>query len=206
MSQKNMLGRLMELILTVPGLWGTLVDLLEKLTGEARNLWIPALKKFLRKDNPWPPSTIITILRGRFHPVEFIGRGWRVSANDTDRSSIDLSEIDLAKVQLVTMLKDEEVSISGEEKLRRLKTSGYIRLDADIFITLWENQHLIPDAWKDKVKGDTKFIFFEGTVLKGLDGNRFVLYMYWLDGAWSYGVSWLDDDWDYDDLSAVIAA
>ncbi|OGZ14432.1 MAG: hypothetical protein A3J08_04130 [Candidatus Lloydbacteria bacterium RIFCSPLOWO2_02_FULL_51_11] len=149
----------------------------------------------------------VTINRGRFNPVGFLGEGWRILYYDeTDARSIALTELDLIKVQLVTIFSDGELSITGEERLKRLKASDYIRLDADIFFTLWENQHLIPESWK-KVNGKTRYIFFDGTILRSPRGGHSVLYLYWWqeDGAWSWGVYQLGTDWYDGDLSAVLA-
>lgn len=151
------------------------------------------------------PKTI-AINRNRFNPKKFIGDGWSILNDETDARSIALTELDLTKVQQVTMLLDGESYIKGEEKLKRLKASDYIRLDADIFLTLWENQHLIPESWKEKVNGNTRYIFFDGTVLRDSGGDRYVLVLYWYDGAWLWDVSWLVRGWLDDGPSAVLAS
>ena len=149
---------------------------------------------------------VVAINRNRFNPKKFIGDGWSILNDETDARSIALTELDLTKVQHVTMLKDGETYIKGEEKLKRLKSSDYIRLDADIFLTLWENQHLIPESWKEKVNGNTRYIFFDGTVLRDSDGNHCVLYLFWNDGLWFWGVYWLDGGWSDFIPSAVLAS
>ena len=149
---------------------------------------------------------VVAINRNRFNPKKFIGDGWSILNDETDARSIALTELDLTKVQHVTMLKDGEAYIKGEEKLKRLKASDYIRLDADIFLTLWENQHLIPESWKEKVNGNTRYIYFDGTVLRYSGGGRCVLYLYWNDGQWDWRVNWLGNDWGDSDPSAVLAS
>lgn len=139
-----------------------------------------------------------------FNPAKFIGKGWTIEKED--ERSLKLTELDLVKVQFVTMLKGNESSITCEEKLTRLKNSDYIRLDAKIFQTLWENKSLIPESWKDKVNGNTRYIFFDGTELRGPDGDRCVLYLYWYDGEWLWYYRWLDDDWSANTPSAVLAS
>ena len=108
----------------------------------------------------------------------------------------------------MTTLRDKETSVKGEEKLRRLKEGGDIRLDAKIFQTLWENQALIPERWKEKTNGNTTFIYFDGTVLQNSRGNRYVLYLYWLADYehWNWNVNWLDHDWNVNNPSAVLAS
>ena len=134
---------------------------------------------------------IITINRNRFNPAEFIGAGWSIITDETDTRSTALTELDLTKVQQVTMLKSGENVINGEEKLKRLKKSGNIRLDADIFLTLWQNQLLIPESWKEKINGNTRYIFFDGTVLRHSYGDRYVLCLCWGDGKWHWYAYWL---------------
>ena len=43
------------------------------------------------------------------------------------------------------------------------------------------------------------------TILQNSDGNRYVLYLYWNDGAWNWNVNWLDNDWNANNPSAVLA-
>lgn len=150
-------------------------------------------------------SNIVPIYHNRFNPKKFLGDGWSIQNDETDARSIALTELDLTKVELVTMLKDGETCIQGEEKLKRLKSSDYIRLDADIFLALWENQHFIPESWKEKVNGNIRYIFFDGTVLQSPLGGRCVLFLYWGGGEWFWDCYWLDDDWQCCHLSAVLA-
>lgn len=148
----------------------------------------------------------VVAINRRFNPKKFIGDSWSILNDERDARSIALTELDLTKVQHVTMLKDGETYINGEEKLGRLKASDYIRLDADIFLTLWENQRLILESWKEKVNGNTRYIFFDGTVLRDSDGYCCVLCLYWYDGAWRWRVRWLGSDWYGSDPSAVLAS
>lgn len=149
---------------------------------------------------------VITINRGRFNPTEFIGDDWSILEDETDTRSTALTELDLTKVQQVTMLKSGENVVNGEEKLKRLKKDGRIRLDAEVFLTLWQNQLLIPESWKEKINGNTRYIFFDGTVLRDSDGSRCVLFLYWNGGEWLWNVYWLDNDWYAYNPSAVLAS
>ncbi len=150
-------------------------------------------------------SKVIKIDRSKpFDPVSFIGEGW--SIEEQDERSLVITELDLTKIQFKTMLRDDENIVKGEEKLRRLKKAAYVRLDARIFQTLWENQYLIPEKWKEKTKGNTTFICFDGTILRSPDGNRCVLYLYWYDGRWLWHYSWLGLGWRVSDPSVLLAS
>ena len=139
-----------------------------------------------------------------FNPAEFIGKGWTIE--EQDERSLALTEVDLTVIRFETMLKDGETRINGEEKLRRLKKAGHIRLDAKVFQTLWENQHLIPERWKEKTNNNTTYIFFDGSVLRSPDGDRGVLCLCWDGVGWDWDYDWLGIDWDTDYPSAVLAS
>lgn len=198
----DMLGKIVIALTNMPQYWGLLLDVIEKMT---KPEFAQELAKFAKKQACWV-VTIFAIIRNQFNPSKFVGESWSIESKETDARSVALAELDLTKIQFVTMLKGNETSITGEEKLKRLKESNYIRLDADVFFTLWENQHLIPESWKEKVNENTRYIFFDGTVLRRSDGDRCVLYLYWRDGAWRWGVDWLDYDWSASRPSAVLAA
>lgn len=139
-----------------------------------------------------------------FDPVAFIDAGWTIE--EQDEQSLDLNEIDLTEVKFETTLDKKEKLVKGEEKLKRLKAMDCIRLDAGIFKTLWDNQHLIPEKCKAQTNGNTTYIFFDGTVLRNPSGRRVVLCLFWSDGEWRWCYIWLDDDWGANNPSAVLAS
>lgn len=86
---------------------------------------------------------IISIDRNEpFNPVKFLGDGWGIwkgSADgigiegdaEEDSQSLRLDSIDLTKVYFETTLSEGESSVSGEDKLIRLKGKELIRIDAN---------------------------------------------------------------------------
>ena len=137
-----------------------------------------------------------------FDPVQFMHhRGLEIE--EQDARSIMLEEIDSSAISLESMLQNEKV-IRGEEHLKRLKQLGHIRLDARIFQTFWENQHIIPEHWRGTTD-DPKHIFFDGTILRNHYG-KYVISMYWdVDQKWRWTYCRLDiGGWKAEDLSAVI--
>jgi ethanolamine utilization protein EutQ (cupin superfamily) len=139
-----------------------------------------------------------------FDPAKFIGDGWTIE--EQDERSLALTEVDLTEAAFETTLKKGEKTVGGEEKLKRLKEDGRIRLDAGIFRTLWENQHLIPEKWKEQTNGNTTFIYFDGTVLRDSGGSRYVLCLCWSGGGWNWYYDWLGGDWDARSPSVVLAS
>jgi hypothetical protein len=155
------------------------------------------LQAFLRNPN-LVFGPILSIDRSRhFNPAKFIGEGWSIIGQD--ESSLALTEVDISKIRLETMLKDCETQVQGEEKLRRLKATGHIQLDAKIFQTFWENKDRIPESWK------SMFIYFDGTILQSPDGCRCVLYLCWSGDEWDWYYYWLESGWDAGRPSAVLA-
>lgn len=139
-----------------------------------------------------------------FDPKTFIGDGW--SIEEQDERAIALTKIDLTEVMFDSTLKKGEKSIKGKDKLWRLKEkTNCIRLDAGIFKTLWENQILIPEKWKEKTNGNTTFIFFDGTVLRNCIGHHFVLFLCWNDGVWLWDCIWIGHGRNANSPSAVLA-
>ena len=151
--------------------------------------------------------TILQIDRtSAFDPVAFVGEGWSIV--EEDERSLALAEIDLTKINFEVTLKEGEGTIDGEEKLKRLKDAGHIRLDAKVLQTLWENQHLIPVSWKEPTNGKTIYVFFDGTILwDRLSGGCFVLYLFWNEGEseWNWYYDPLDGDYATDP-SPVLAS
>jgi hypothetical protein len=137
-----------------------------------------------------------------FNPT-FIGEGWKIE--EQDQRSLKLVDIDLDTVRFETMLESGEQGITGKERLKRLKKAGYILLDANILLTLWENKHLIPESWKEKIHGNIRYIFFDGTELLSPRDSRCTLYLYWNDGKWAWGAYWLGNDRNARNLSVVLA-
>ena len=179
----------------------------------------PAMDKIVEEVSNFLRSigSILRINRSTpFNPAKFLGEGWSIwrgpadgdglSGNEEqDERSLALTEVDLSKVRFETCLHDGESSITGEEKLKRLKETGHIRLDAKVFQTLWENKDKIPESWKEKIDGNIRYIFFDGTTLRSPDGDRRVLSLYWSDGGWRWLCFWLSLDWRALNPSAVLA-
>ena len=199
---------------------GPLNQLIVNLGGHDGDQWEQQLKRFLRKEPCWiftnnieleehikavEESIMIKIDRTEpFNLAQFMVQG--SSIEEQDERALVITEVDLSKIRLETTLKPGETPVIGEERLKRLKKAGHIRLDAKVFQTLWENQSLIPEKWKEKTNGNTTYIFFDGTVLRRPSGNRCALYLYWFGGEWLWYCNWLDRDFDASNPSAVLAS
>ncbi len=139
----------------------------------------------------------------QFNPATFIGEGWRI---EEDGVPIGIAEITSVGVRLETMLETDEEYITGEQWLVRLKEANAVRLGAAEFWYLWNNQGQISAAWKKKTKGNTTYVFFDGTVLRDPHGDRCTLCLYWDGSEWRWGVGWLGIDRSAGSPSAVLAS
>lgn len=168
---------------------------------------------------PRPQPNILPINRSKpFNPAEFIGAGWNVWRGPADGNGLEgeeerdprsaaLAALDLDKVQLVTLLKPKEKVTTGEERVKRLRTDGRVRLDENAFQASWENREQLPARFKERVNGHIQFIFFDGVTLRSPDGNRYTLYFYFdVSGSWRWDCYWLGYDRYASYSSAVLAS
>jgi hypothetical protein len=132
-----------------------------------------------------------------------MGTNWIIM--DEDKRSLGLI-VDLTKVQLETMLRDRETRVRSKEHVKRLKEAGLIRLDAKVFQTLWENQDLIPEAWKKRINGNIRYIRFTGTEIRGPGDYPYVFCLRWRGGQWDWRCLPLKDGWGVNAPSAVLAS
>lgn len=122
-----------------------------------------------------------------------------------DPRALSIVNLDFTKIQFLTMLRDGEPYITGIEKRERLGKSGYICLDAGVFWYFWDNLHLIPESWKEKIDGHVRVICFDGSILED-DVGLFVITLYWTNGQWIWNKKYLSNNYFYFDLSIAVAA
>lgn len=85
---------------------------------------------------------------------------------EQDQKALLLKEIDLNGVILESGRLPEEKIAGIDACIDRLRYSGRILLDAQIFEALWQNQHLIPKSWQmpSLENGRSISIVFAGTL------------------------------------------
>jgi hypothetical protein len=135
-----------------------------------------------------------------FDPALFIDENW--AAAEEDERANELTEIDVSTIAVVTGLKKEERYITGEETVKRLKETPYIRLGGRAFLALWENQRLIPESWKKQFV----FVYFDGLILLHRNGNRYSIYLSWDGLGWHWYTGWLGNNRSARNTSAVLAS
>jgi hypothetical protein len=152
-----------------------------------------------------------SLLTKPFNPVEFLGKDWATwrgsidgnglsGEEDIDSRTLAITEVELAKFVFETCLKAGEKSVSGEEKLRRLKEKPeFIRFGGSIFHALWLDYQTYKEnsilEWLYRNLGVT-FMDFMGQVLRFPNGDRYVLYLDRNDdGKWRWRYGWLGSQW-----------
>lgn len=143
-----------------------------------------------------------------FDPVKFIAEKWAIIHEERDPRSAALSEVDFSAVLFETCLKANEPSITGEEKLARLKAVKNVRLGTTVFVGLWEDYiarkaDSVLERLYDE-QGITYLDFF-GDILLGPDGGRYVLYFGRDASAWFWYYHWLGGGWNAHHRSASLA-
>lgn len=137
-----------------------------------------------------------------FNPAEFIGDGWHIDPADEQLLAAP-SDIDPKDIVFKNMHRSGETVLNGEERLRRHREAGNLCLTADHFFRFWNMRDRLPEEWKQTETGETRYIYFDATVLRSPDGDRCALCLYCRDGAWDWRCRWLAFDFDHRDQSAV---
>lgn len=91
--------------------------------------------------------------------------------------STALTELDASKLhhgKFVSEADPGRWTTTHAEYVRRMEISGCTPLDAQVLSIFLENQDLIPEDWKA-----LRFVRFDGTLFKSLNGGERVLCLYW---------------------------
>ena len=121
-----------------------------------------------------------------FNPAEFIGKGysiWRgpVDGNglegdeEQDVRSLSLTEVDFTKVFFNNAINKNWDLITGEEKLKRLKSSGCILIDFRFGAALYNESYQPTLNWLRIDRGITRF-YFSGTTFRDRNGCRCMVF------------------------------
>jgi len=110
--------------------------------------------------------------------------------------------------------KEIELFLSGNQKGDKYVEGNKLRkelakkpvFNANVLDYLLANPHLIPEEWKQDEQGNTRYIFFWGTVYRDRLGRLYVRCLSWDDGRWDWGSRWLGRRWDGHNPAAVRAS
>ncbi|HUX80883.1 MAG TPA: hypothetical protein VMV38_01005 [Candidatus Paceibacterota bacterium] len=88
--------------------------------------------------------------------------------------------------------KDGKVIEGNKLRKELAKKSAF---NANVLDYLLAHLELIPDEWKTDGNGNTRYIFFWGTVYRRRDGYLCVRCLDWSGGRWRWSFNWLGSDW-----------
>ena len=114
-------------------------------------------------------------------------------------------KLDLSKVRLHLSPNQTNGKVIQGNNLRKELANEPV-LNANVLDYLLAHPELIPEDWKRDEKGNTRYIFFWGTIYRSSDGSLFVRYLYFKDGSWDWSDSWLGYGWRDDNPSAQLAS
>jgi hypothetical protein len=121
----------------------------------------------------------------------FTPKGWKVEEHQNGGAL----KWDATKVELYLDPVQRHGNYIEGNKLRT-QLVGKPVLNANVLDYLLANPHLIPDEWKKDESGNTRNIFFWGTVYRYSDGDLYVRYLCWSVGEWDWLARWLGLVWD----------
>lgn len=131
----------------------------------------------------------------------FLPDGWKVEEHQKGGAL----KWDPAKVAFHLSSKQKGDKYIQGHKLRE-ELKGKPVYNANLLDYLIKHPHLIPEDWKKDEHGNTRYIFFWGTIYRYRDGYLCVRSLYWGSGRWDWGHNWLDSAWDSNGPAAVPAS
>ena len=122
----------------------------------------------------------------------FVPEGWTMEEHRKGGLfKLEPGKIDTQiKLHLSAAQRDGKV-IKGTKLREELKDKPV--LNANVLDYLLEHQELIPDDWKKDEKGNSRYIFFWGTIYRDSDGDPSVRCLYWRGVVWHW--YWLEHVW-----------
>lgn len=131
----------------------------------------------------------------------FLPSGWTVESHKKGGQFA----FDPAKIKLYLSLNQQGGKYIEGNKLRK-ELANEPTLNANVLEFSLKNPHLIPEEWKKDASGNTRYIFFWGTIYRSSLGSLCVRCLCWNGGSWYWDYRWLDYDWNGDYPAAVLAS
>lgn len=97
--------------------------------------------------------------------------------------------------------------VVGYELRNELEGGEQVLLNGNLLDYLYEHPELLPEHWKKDESGETRFIFFWGSIFcNPSHGELYVRGLFWRDGGLDRGCYCLGNDWFRQDPSASVAS
>lgn len=142
-------------------------------------------------------------LAGDCMPKEWKVNNWTIVSSPGEGTL----ELDPSRLQLHLSdnQKDDKV-IKGDALRTELETNKVPVLNACVLDYLLLHPELIPEDWKVNENGNTRYVYFWGTIYRDPDGRLCVRCLFLHDGAWDWYCYWLDDGWSSRHPAASLAS
>jgi len=116
--------------------------------------------------------------------------------------------IDDKKVELFLSERQKgDKWIVGQELHRELEDGEQVFLNSNVLDYIYEHPELFPEHCKKDENGDTRYIFFWGSIFRhSFDGGLYVRYLYWNGGGLTRECNWLGHGWSRQGYSASVAS
>ncbi len=117
----------------------------------------------------------------------FIPSGWSVESH-TKSGQLAFNP---AKIKFYLSPNQQDNKVIKGKQLRKELANEFV-LNANVLDFLLAHQELIPEDWKEDEQGNTRFIFFWGTIYCGLSGGLGVRCLCWVGKRWDWDYRWLN--------------
>ena len=131
--------------------------------------------------------------------TKYLNKDWKIDSETSTKKKFDIDNL-----SFFTGLKEGELYITGEEKLKRAEGQELFGMEECFRLYEEEGQKTLRAIY-DKYK--VEWIEFLGTILLSPDGNRRGFYLYRRDdGSWHWNAHWLVSDRDASLPALVLAS
>ena len=151
---------------------GTYEDFYRLVTPEGEGLLEEIAKLVVRKGKSETDHVI------DLDSAPFVPEGWKEVEEHKKGGKL---KWDSKKIQLYLSESQKGDKYVEGNKLRK-ELENLPTLNAKVLDFLLAHKELIPEEWKRDEKGNTRYVFFWGTIYRHSDGNLYVRCLYWSGG------------------------
>jgi len=175
-----------------------------------RGNWTNAEIKRLSEGNALTEVRDVILGRAEIKAVEhlidcdadpYIPEGWKVE----EHRKGGMVKFNPTRIEFFLSKQQRKGKVIVGNELRKELADKPV-LNANVLDWLLKHPHLIPEEWKRDENGNTRYIFFWGTIYRDPDGDLGVRDLYWRDDRWCWGCSWLGSGWVGGYPAAVLAS
>ena len=130
----------------------------------------------------------------------FVPEGWKVEEHKK------MGQWKWGPTKVIFYLSENQKNGHVEGNELRKELADKLVLNANVLDYLLVHPHLIPEEWKEDDNGNTRYIFFWGTIYRNSGGLLFVRCLYFVGGKCHWYYFWLGLGWDDNYPAALLAS